>query len=158
MISERHSKASSERMRKHWQDPEFRAKQRAGIKAAFDKGKGNDKRSDNLRARWKNPRTRKNLMESQQAYLENGGREKRAEVFARLRADPAYEAKRLRKWREAMEKKKNRLKAAAMILNRKRRGFDVPAHLWDEYQRLVKSKRLRAREAAIVLGIIKEAA
>ena len=48
-----------------------------------------------------------------------------------------------------------RMKVNGILTARKRRGFDVPLHLWSEYTRLRKSKKLSAREAGEVLGLVR---
>lgn len=148
--------AAGERLRQMWKDPEFQAKRRAGIKAASERGVGNQAKSEANRRLWADPVKRKARMEAiQRALIERGNHEKLRDNFIKLKADPAFEEKRARKCREKQKEMTVRMKVNAIITARKRRGFDVPHHLWPEYQRLRKSKKLSAREAGEVLGLVR---
>ena len=148
--------AAGERLRQQWKDPEWRAKRRAGVKAAAERGRGNAAKSEANKRLWADPVKRRARLEAiQRALIERGNSEKFRENFIRLKADPAFEDKRARKAKEKQKGMAMRLKANAIITARKRRGFDVPQRLWAEYQWLRKSKKMSAREAGQVLGLVR---
>ena len=148
--------AAAERLRQQWKDPEWRAKRRAGIRAAAERGKGNAAKSEANRRMWADPAKRKARMEAiQRACVERGNSEKFREIFVKLKADPAFEEKRARKCKEKQKQMALRMKVNGMLVARKRRGFDVPQHLWPEYRWLRKAKKLSAREAGQVLGLVR---
>jgi hypothetical protein len=145
--------ASAERMRKNWENPEWREKIRAGAKRSTQQ-------------RMQDP--------EQKARLTVGLRSNEMKRLARLRtvlnekySDPA-EREKLRQRMIALQKagvinpKKHRITKehwAKLVAGQKRsqdrrRGFSVPKHLWDEYSFLVNSKKLTAIQAGIMLGII----
>lgn len=148
--------AAGERLRQMWKDPEWRAKRLAGIKEASARGKGNAAKSEANKRLWADPAKRKARLEAiQRALTERGNSEKFRENFIRLKADPAFEKKRARKCKEKQKDMALRMKVNGIITARKRRGFDVPQHLWRDYQMLRKSKKLSAREAGEVLGLVR---
>lgn len=148
--------AARERLRQMWKDPEWRAKRRAGLKAASERGNGNAAKSEANRRMWADPLKRKARLEAiQRALTERGNSEKFRAVLMRLKADPAFEKKRASKVKEKQKDMALRMKVNGILTARKRRGFDVPHQLWPEYQRLRKTKKLTAREAGQVLGLVR---
>jgi len=150
-----HRAAAAERMRKQWQDPEWRAKREAGLAEAFARGTGHKNRSASMKAQWADPKKRKARLDAIKRGLDNGMREKRREIIKKAFGSPEVEEKRLRKLREKFASTPLRLKASAMMLARKKRGFDVPRHLKADYTFLRKKKHLSAREAGLVLGLVR---
>lgn len=149
----------SERMKRNRQNPAFEAKRAAAVKAAFeadaDRGVIRRKISQANKEQWKDPVIRRKRLSAIAKGLDNGTREKRAAILAERRKDPAYEEKRLAGIRRKCAEQPFKKRAVALANARKRRGFDVPARLWDEYRRLQK-KGLLAREAGIALGLIRQ--
>lgn len=142
--------ASAERLRAMWQDPEWRAKRLAAVKDAAARGTYSRCNAENNKRAWADPVKRKKRMASLMAHSE-----KRREAFRALKTDPAFEEKRARKVREYQKANPLHLKAKALLVARKRRGFDVPPHLWKEYRFLVKRKCLSAHEAGVALGLVR---
>ncbi len=148
--------AAAERLRQMWKDPEWRAKRLAGVKAASERGKGNAAKSEANKRLWADPAKRRARLEAiQRALTERGNSEKFRAIFLKLKADPAFEEKRARKCKEKQKDMALRMKVNGIITARKRRGFDVPQHLWPQYRWLRKSKKLSAREAGEALGLVR---
>lgn len=151
--------AMSERMKRQRADPAFEARRKAALTAAY----ADDvvrcvirrKISEANKEQWKDPVVRRKRLSAIAKGLDNGTREKRAALLAERRKDPAQEQKRLDALRRKCAETPLKKRAVALANARKRRGFDVPARLWDEYRRLQK-KGLLAREAGIALGLIRQ--
>lgn len=152
--------ALGERMRRQRLDPAFEAKRRAKLTEAY----ANDvaacairkKISEASMAQWKDPLVRRKRMQAIAHSMDNGLREKRQAILAERRKDPEAEAKRIAALRKKFAAIKPKKTAIARAVARRRRGFDVPASLWKEYRRLLRNKGLRAREAGIALGLVRE--
>lgn len=146
--------ASAERLRKLWQDPEWRARREAGVRAAAERGVQRKVNSESMKREWADPVKRKRRLNAMAEAMEVNRPKHRATLLA-LKADPAFEEKRARKAQEYKDRNPLRMKVSALHAAKKRRGFDVPAHLWKEYRFLVDKKSLTAREAGAVLGLVR---
>lgn len=143
-------------MRAMWQDPEWRAHRLERVMESKARGTGNAARAEGMRKVWKDPAQRRARIAGIMEGLKNGNLEKHRATIAKTMADPAVQEKRLRKLREKFATMPLILKARGMALARRRRGFDVPAHLWKEYQFLRNTKCLSAREAGLALGLVRQ--
>ena len=146
--------ASAERLRKCWQDPEWRAKRLSGVRRAADRGVYSKATSATMKNEWADPIKRKKRLNAMAEAMEVN-RPKHRETLLKLKADPAFEQKRAKKAQEYKDRNPLLMKASALHAAKKKRGFDVPSHLWKEYQFLVKKKSLSAREAGAVLGLVR---
>jgi hypothetical protein len=152
--------AAAERLRAKWQDPEWRAKREAGCRRAWERdaitGEIRRKIAASNVEQWKDPLIRRKRTQAIAKGLDAGVREMRRAQLAERRNDPVMEAKRIAKLRAKCALIKGKKRAVAQANNRKRRGFDVPARLWVIYRELLKKRKYTAREAGIVLGLVRE--
>lgn len=146
--------ASGERLKKLWQDPEWRAKRLAGLRRAAERGVQSKKNSENMKRQWADPVKRRNRLKAMAEAMEVN-RPMHREVMLRNKADPAFEEKRARKVKEHQTRNPLKMKVSALLIARKRRGFDVPPHLQEDYRRLRYQKKLSAREAGVILGLVR---
>lgn len=150
----------SERMRKQWQDPEFRARRKAAVEAAVERnretGETSRKKAANAKAMWSDPAKRARILAGLRKKLESGHAEVLAANMAKMKADADIEAKRRRATALNFERNRSKYVATIMAHNRRSRGFDVPARMWKEYRFLCKVKGLTARQAGIALGLVSQ--
>jgi len=146
---------SAERLRAQKANPEFEAKRLAAIKAAAERGVFKKQNTENNKKAWGDPTKRAIRLRAIRESYDDEKREAARQRWAKLRADPVFEAKRLAALAKVQERNTLRLTAMAIATHRKRRGFDIPHHLKAEYVFLRKRKHLSAREAGLVLGLVR---
>lgn len=152
--------AARRRLAELWKDPTFRAARKKAIDEATERnritGEVSRKKSEAMKAAWADPARRARIMagvrkKKNSGYYETEG----AQIFAATLANPETQEKRLKRLREYHADNQGLRRASIAAVNRKKRGFDVPANLWNEYQFLLKKKGVKAREAGIMLGLIR---
>lgn len=148
--------AQLERLKKLWDDPEFREKISKRVIEANTGRRQSEatrrKRSESLKASHKKRiamgRTCLPLTEEQ--------KEKRRKVLERNRFNKDIEEKRKIRAEKARSVALYKIRVMLNLqqMHERKRGFKVPAKLFKDYQRLMKTKKYRAKEAARMLGII----
>ena len=83
-------------------------------------------------------------------------KEKRRKVLERNRFNKDIEEKRKIRAEKARSAASYKIRVMLNLqqMHERKRGFKVPAKLFKDYQRLMKTKKYRAKEAARMLGII----
>jgi len=146
---------SAERMRAQLKNPEFEAKRLAAIKEAAARGVYKKQNSETNKKIWADPTKRAIRLKAMRAAYDDEKREAARARLAKLRTDPEFEAKRLAALAKVQAATNLRMKAMAIATHRKRRGFDIPHHLKADYKFLRERKNLSAREAGLVLGLVR---
>lgn len=134
-------------------DPEMKARRLEGLRKALEKKRADPEYRKRERA-WLDAARSKSIRMS---------RAFNAEHFADPEVRKWHGEQAKQRWedpelRERMAAKRGpqspRLIALKKRVHDRRRGFKVPERLWPEYQRLIRSKKLKAREAGRILGLI----
>jgi hypothetical protein len=149
-------KRSGDILRALWTDPEWRAKRKAAS-VAYNK------------KRMSNPEYKEKELKRLRSYEQKRLAKVRL-AMAEKAKDPEYIAslseRTKAKWAagEYQNRKQHRtpqgqakVNAAVKRSHDRRRGFSIPPHLRRDYDNLIQIKKYKAREAGIILGIIKVA-
>lgn len=152
--------AAQRRLADLWKDPAFREARKKAIEEAKERnrttGETSRRKREAMKEFWANPTNRAKMMARVRKKKESGKYHDNANTLAALRGNIEVEERRLKRLREYHAENRGLRIASMAQINRKRRGFDVPANLWKEYQYLLKTKKMRAREAGILLGLVRE--
>jgi hypothetical protein len=150
--SDERRRAAAERMRALWADPEFCAKRAEASRKAIE-DKWTNRREEALTQMRYNLQCSPKRSAYAHTRLQDPQRMSRHQkLLAHLNSDPAIKEKRI-----AALRRKFADPAYRQTLKRaqdKRRGFRVPAHKKAEYDFLRITKKLNAREAGQMLGLI----
>lgn len=142
-------------------DPEFERKRVEGIRRYWaEKGTAGSETRERLSrcaaASW----AKRRLKGTDKFVLSDEERNRRREQLQKNKQNPNYETRRLKAIKAFSSSPKGKVKRSvtAQAVNDKRRGFKVPAKLWNEYRWLVDAKKIPAREAGKMLGLINDGA
>jgi hypothetical protein len=149
--SDERRRASAERMRALWADPEFCAKRAEASRRAI-KDKWTNRREEAMAQMWELRHNPKRCAYAHIRLQDPQRMSRHQELLARLNSDPAIKERRVAALRKRFADPAYR-KTLARAQD-KRRGFRIPAHKRAEYDFLRITKKFTAREAGQMLGLI----
>lgn len=154
-LSPEETERRRQRLKKFWQDPEFRQKRLEGVKRAHERISENPRlaarRLDSVRkAQASIKRAVRNRLANYKRWSDPEQVRIASERCKKLWEDGTLKGGKGRLTKEGIARKIEATKA----MHDKRRGFKIPDRLRAEYDRLVNSKKIKAREAGRMLGLI----
>lgn len=155
VISADQRKARADRMKRLRQDSDFNAKRIAGIKATCGAMTPEQRRAVSERLKgYESKRVARSRLATAQRFQDPKNVEKSRQITKNLWATGRLSKEKMAN-RKYTAEGLVRKAAATKRMQDRRRGFVIPRRLRKEYDHLVQTKRMSAREAGILLGLIK---